>query len=36
MARNEITFLVNLRKNLMTTSKSYGIAQAEPDSDEEP
>ena len=24
MARNEITFLVNLRKNLMTTSKSYG------------
>ena len=24
MARNEITFLVNLRKNTLTTSKSYG------------
>lgn len=34
MARNEITFLVNLRKNTLTTSKSYGQYFGEAESKE--
>ena len=34
MARNEITFLVNLRKNTMTTSKAYGQYFGEAESKE--